>query len=154
LAQRWNHEPEHVEAVVQVLAKFPSLDSFLEVAIRRRDHAYIDPAIDAIGSDALNFACFEEAEEQGLHPQRHIPELVEEQRPVIGERGKSGLVAIRTREAAAHVTEQLALEESIRQARAVDRDEIARAPAAELVNQACNDFLAYAGFADNENLGV
>ena len=64
------------------------------------------------------------------------------------------LVAVGVGEAAAHVAEQLRLEERIGNARAVDRDERRAAAPAALMNQPRDNFFADAAFAGDENLGV
>ena len=64
------------------------------------------------------------------------------------------LVAIGAREAAAHVAEQLGLEQRVRQAGAVERDERRRGAGAALMNQSCDDFLADARLTGHQNLGI
>src|SRR5262249_15300980 len=64
------------------------------------------------------------------------------------------LVAPGVGEAAAHVAEQLRLEERIRQAGAVDGCHRRQAPAAAVVNEARDEVLADAGLAGGEHLGV
>ena len=72
----------------------------------------------------------------------------------MGHRGKPGLVAVRPGEAAADMSEQLGLEERVRESGAVDCHEVARPAAPGLVNHARDDFFPDAGFADDEHLGV
>ena len=66
----------------------------------------------------------------------------------------SALVAIRVGEAAAHVSEELRLEQRVGHARAVDRDEWAVRAAAALVNEPRDHFLADAALARDEDLRV
>ena len=65
-----------------------------------------------------------------------------------------GLVAVRAGEAAAHVAEELRLEQRVGQAGAVERDERRGRARAAVVNQTRDDFLADAGLAGDQHLGV
>ena len=59
--------------------------------------------------------------------------------------------ADRAGERAAHVTEQLGLEQRLGNRAAVERDEPLRAARAVVMNRARDDFLAGAGLAGHEN---
>ena len=107
-----------------------------------------------LGADLLDFAGLEEAQQQALHAQRHLPDFVEEDGAVVGHLELAGLVAIGAREAALHVPEQLGLEQRLRDAGAVDRHEGRLAARAVRVNRAGHDFLARAALAGDEDLGV
>jgi len=72
-----------------------------------------------IGADALDFARLEKAEEQRLHAQAHLAHFVHEDRAAMGHLEPSALVAVRAREAALDVSEQLGLEQRLGQSRPV-----------------------------------
>ena len=76
-----------------------------------------------VGADLLQLTGLEEPEQQALHAQRHLADLVEEDRAAIGDFELAGLVPIGAREAALHVAEQLRFEERLGDAGAVDRHE-------------------------------
>ena len=63
-------------------------------------------------------------------------------------------IAIRTGEAAAHVTEQLGLEQRLGQRRTVDRDQLGATTRAALVNQPGDDFFARTALAGDQYFRV
>ena len=63
-------------------------------------------------------------------------------------------VALRAREAAAHVPEQLRLEQRLRHAGAIDRDERAWSAGWLPVDQMRHDFLADAALSSDQDFGV
>ena len=83
-----------------------------------------------------------------------MPDFVEEQRALVRLLEPALPVADGAGERAAHVAEQLRLEQRLRNRAAVERDEPVRAPRAVVVNRARDDFLAGAGFAGDENRAV
>ena len=105
-------------------------------------------------ADLLNFAGLEEPEEETLHAQRHLADLVEKDGSVVRHLEFAGLVAIRTGETALHVSEKLGLEQRFGDAGAVDRDERDTCSHAGGVNSARDHFLAGAAFAGDQNLCV
>ena len=107
----------------------PGLDVLRQVAVRRGDDADVDlPA--PVLADATHLALLERAEELRLEAQRHLADLVEEERPAVGRLEEAGPVGGGAGEGAAHVAEELALEEALREGRAVDGDERTRRPGA------------------------
>ena len=74
-------DEEDAEPVVEILAEAARLDRRLEVPVRRRDDADVDPP-GVRRSDALEFAFFEDAQERRLHIERQIADFVEEERPL------------------------------------------------------------------------
>ena len=154
LAQRRNLDVEHVEPVVQVGPELALFDPFGEVAVGGGDHADVGGRLDAIGADAPDLAVLEEAEHQRLHAQARLADFVEEDGAAVGELEQAGLVAVGAGEAAAHMTEQLRLEQRIGNRGAVERDQLDVAASALLVNQPRDDFLADTALASEENLGV
>ena len=81
-----------VEPVVEVLAELAVGDQLLEVAVRRRDHAHVD-ANGLAAADALELALLQHAQQLDLHVQRHVADLVEEQRAAVGELEAAGRAA-------------------------------------------------------------
>src|SRR5436190_3969745 len=108
----------------------------------------------AICSNLLEFTGFQEAKQHALHPQRHFPDFVEEDRAEMRRFHFPRFVAIRAGEAPLHVAEQLGLEERFRQAGTVDgRKHMACARTAR-VNAARDDLLPDAALARDEHLGI
>ena len=75
---------DDVEPVEQVLAELALLDLLLQVLVRRGDHA--DVHLDAlVAADPLELPLLEDAEQLGLHGRRDVADLVEEDRPLVGQ---------------------------------------------------------------------
>ena len=68
------------------------------------------------------------AEELHLQGQRHLSDLVEEQRALVGGLEQAGTVLDSAGERTTRVTKQLALKERVRERAAVDRDERSAGP--------------------------
>ena len=105
-------------------------------------------------ADRLQFAGFEEAEQERLQPQAHLADFVQEHRPAVRLFQEAGIVTKRAGETAAHVPEEFRFEQRVGHARAIDGDERSGAPAALMMNGIRDDLFAHAGFARQEHLGV
>ena len=83
LAQRRHLHGKDVQPVEQVLAEAAGADRRVEVPMRGRDDAHV--AVDrAIAADALEGALLQHPQQLHLHLQRHVADLVEEQRAALG----------------------------------------------------------------------
>ena len=84
--------------------------------MRRRDHAHVDR--DRLRrADGPHFAFLQHAQQLDLQGERHVADLVEEDRPAVG-RLEQPLVRLdRAGERAARVPEQLGLEQRLRESR-------------------------------------
>ena len=89
----------------------------------------------------------EDAKKSCLNVERHLRDLIQEQRPSVRLLEEPVMIADGTGERAAAVTEQLRLEQCRRQGRAVDRAEGACAPRTQAMDRACEQLLAAARFA-------
>src|SRR5262249_47187744 len=125
--ERGELDRDDVEAVVKIFAERARADALLEVAVRRRDDAHVHRAL-LRRADRAHRAALEDVEELGLERGRHLADLVEEDRAAVGLDEKARARARRAGERALHVAEELALEERLRQRRAVHGHE-RRAPA-------------------------
>ena len=105
-------------------------------------------------ADALELALLQHAQQLHLQRRAHRPDFVEEQRALVRLLEPPLAVADRAGERAAHVAEQLGLEQRLGNRAAVERDEAVHAPRAVVVNRARDDFLAGAGLAGDENRAV
>src|SRR6185436_7538781 len=97
-------------------------------AARRRDDAHVglDEARPAQRREAL---VLQEAQQLRLQLQRHVAQLVQEQRAAVRGLDQARLAALRRRVRALLVAEQLALDELLGDGRAVDGDQLTLAPA-------------------------
>jgi hypothetical protein len=83
LAQGRQAQGEDEDAVKEILAEFAVADLGFEVAMCGDYDANID-GDGALAADAFNFSFFEDAEEFGLHSERHVADFVEKDCAVLG----------------------------------------------------------------------
>jgi SAM-dependent methyltransferase len=102
-------------------------------------------------ADAHEFAIFEEAQELCLDVHRHFTDLVEKQRASGGRFHLPTRALVRAGERAAFVPEQLALEQRVRDRRAIDGHEGSRAARGQLVHAPGNHLLTRPAFADDRD---
>src|SRR5918996_2446030 len=153
LAERGHVDVDHVQPVVEVLAELPVVNPLGEVAVRRRDHADVD--LDRhVRSDPLELALLENAQQLGLRAERHLANLVEEDRPLV--RGLEAPLAHRHRagERALLVAEQLRLEQGLRQRGAADLHQWMRIPLAGPMQRLRDEHLPGARLAADEHRGI
>jgi hypothetical protein len=150
LAQRRHVQRHHVETVEEVLAKAAGGDLLLERLVRRGDHAHVD--LDHLGAaDARDDVLLQHAQHLGLGGEAHVADLVEEQGAAVGLLELPRAVPDGTGEGAAHVPEQLALDQLRRDGRAVHLDERPVAARRLAVNRARDELLAGAVLAGDEH---
>src|SRR6185436_21086823 len=83
LAQRRQAQADDVEAMEQVLAERARLDPLLEILVRRRDDANV-ALHRVVAADAIELAVGEDAQQPRLQVERHVADLVEEERAAVG----------------------------------------------------------------------
>ena len=150
LAQRRQMDRNDIQAIEQILAEGSFGHHLLQIAVGRGDDAHVDLGRVRV-ADALELALLQHAQQLHLHPGAHRPDLVHEQRALVRLLEAALPRADRARERAAHVTEQLGLEQRLGNRAAVERDEPLGAAGAVVMNRARDDFLAGAGLAGHEN---
>ncbi len=121
-AQRRQVQAHDIEAVQQVGAEFAAFGFRVEVLVGRGDHAHVD-ADQLAAADAVELAVGEHAQQARLQRQRHVADLVEEQRAAIGLLEAAGVAARGAGERAGLVAEQFRFEQFGRNRRGVERDE-------------------------------
>src|SRR5207247_11252606 len=104
----------------------------LEVLVGGREDAHVDLER-AVAADPLELALLQDAQDLGLRLRPHVADLVEEERPAVGDLELALARRDRPREGALLVTEELALDQLARERRAVHLDERLRAPGAVVV---------------------
>ena len=112
-----------LDPIHQVLAELAGFDERVERTVRGGDDADIDAGGDHVAADRIDLAAFEKAQEQRLHAQARLTELVEEYGAAVRELEAADLVAVGAGKAALHVSEQLRFEERLGNRGAVDRNE-------------------------------
>ncbi|MEZ4295692.1 MAG: hypothetical protein R3B70_12000 [Polyangiaceae bacterium] len=106
-AQRGQRHLDDGEAVIQVLAERALVDAPRERAVRGGDDAHVDRASDA-GADPPHAARLDRAEQLRLKGERHLADLVEEERPAVRLFEHAFSIRGGAAERAPHVPEQLA----------------------------------------------
>src|SRR5262249_13611989 len=153
LAQRRDAHADHREPEIQVLAEPSLVDLALEVAVRRRDHPHVDTTRLRL-ADTADLTRLEGAEQLRLKLERELADFVEEDRPPVGRFESAHAITVGTGKRAAHVAEELALDEVRADRTAVDDDERlvgARAPLHDLRR---HELLARAALALDEDVDV
>ena len=105
----------------------------------------------ALAADALEVLILQKAQELGLQGRRQVGDLVEENGAAVGRLEPARLVLDRAGERAAHVPEQLALEQFFGERGAIDDDErlvLAGAPSMDLAG---DDVFAGAALAREQD---
>ncbi|ABA47527.1 hypothetical protein BURPS1710b_2767 [Burkholderia pseudomallei 1710b] len=150
LAQRRQPQPDHVEPVIQILAEQPLPHARLEILMRRRDHPHVR-AQRTVAAHAIELPVRQHAQQARLQIERHVADLVEKQRAVLGLLEAALARRLRARERAALVAEQLGFEQILRDRRRVQRDERAVRAWAVPVQRARDELLAGARFARDQH---
>ena len=150
LAQRRQAQADDVEAMEQVFAERAGLDPLLQVLVRGGDDAHV-AAHRVVAADAIELAVGEHAQQARLQVERHVADLVEEERAAVGLLEAAAARGLRAGEGAALVAEQLGLEQVLRDRRGVDRDERAAGARAVLVQGVGDQLLAGARFAGDQH---
>ena len=80
--ERRDHQLDDLQAVVEVLAEAAGLHRRLEVLVRRGEEPHVD--LDRlVAADALELLLLERAQQLRLRLERHVAELVEEERAAV-----------------------------------------------------------------------
>ncbi len=146
LAQRRHAQLDHVDTVVEILAEATCGNQLAEVAVGRRKDAHVDRLL-ALVADRARGLFLDQAQELHLHREWQVGDFVEEQRAALGRLHEARLVGNCAGEAAAAVTEKLALHQFRRYRAAADGHERCVLARPALVDQARDQFLAGAGLA-------
>ena len=150
LAQRRHPDREHVQAVVEIFAELAVFDLLDHVAVGRRDQAEVD--LDRLlRTDRIDLAFLQRAQQLDLRFERQFADFVEEQRAAVGFLEFADASVDGARERALLVAEQDAFDQVFRDRAAVDGDERLAGALAFALDGACDQFLADAALAFDEN---
>src|SRR5690606_2017387 len=121
------------ESEVEISAKRTARHHLLDRSIRGRDETHVDAACrDA--AQASELALFDRAQQLGLRRGGQIADFVQKHTAAIAGFEQPRLGGDRTRERAALVTEQLAVEQALVDGRAVEREQGSAASPGERVD--------------------
>src|SRR5690606_29868654 len=146
LAKRWHLEVDHVQPIVEVLAKLSAFDEALDRSVRGGDDAHVDGA-SAVLADASHLVLLKDSQELRLQIEARVRDLVEEDRSSGGLLEETDAVAEGAGERAARMAEKLAFEEVRRQRAAIDGDEGVRRALAQTVQTPGEEGFSCAGLA-------
>src|SRR5205814_808121 len=113
-------------AIVEIFAESSLFDRRFEFAIRRCDDADIRGTIRRFANPA-KLTVLQKSQQFRLRGHRHLTDLIEEKRSAVGGLDQTCAITICSSERTAYVAEQLALNQVLRQRRAVHRREDLRA---------------------------
>src|SRR5687767_10511268 len=153
LAERGQLDRDDVDPVEEVLAEAAAADLVLEIAGGGREHPHVHLPR-ALIADAPDLALLQHAQELRLETDRQLADLVEQERAAARLLEEPRLVGARAGERAAHVPEQLRLEERFGDRRAVDADERLAGARARAVHGARDDFLPRAALPHDQHRRV
>jgi hypothetical protein len=152
LPQRRQRQLDDVEAVQEVAAQRAVGDPRLDVLVGGGDHPQVD-GHGAVAAEDVDDVLLQHAQQLGLERERELDDLVEEEGAAGGLTEAAGAVAQGAGEGAAHVAEQLRLEQLARDGRAIDGDEGAVGAAAAGVDPSRDQLLAGAALAGDQDRG-
>ena len=118
VAQGGQVDRDDVEAVIQVGAKPTGGDLGRQVLVRRRRPPGPGTATGRVAADGQDLLVLDGAEQLRLGRQRHLADLVEEDRPRAGGHEQPGVVAVGAGEGPPDVAEKLVLQQVVRDRRA------------------------------------
>ena len=96
IAQRRHVDPDHAQAVEEILAELAVGHALLEVGVGRRDDADVD-ALRARVADRQDLALLEKPQQFRLDVERQVADFVEEERAAERRPQHAGLVGDRAR---------------------------------------------------------
>src|SRR5882672_5098760 len=150
LAKGRHPERKHLQPVIQIFAKAAFGDLAFQVAIRGGDDANVD-AFCMSRTDRAYLSLLQDPQELRLQRQWRLRDLVEEEGTAVRELEEAAAIVRRAGERALLVTEQLALEQVLRQGGAVLRDEEAIAPSGSIVERRGDELLSAPRLAFDEH---
>ena len=152
-AQRRHAHGQHVQAVVQVLAKAAGLHLAPEVEVGGGHHAHVHR--EGLGAaHALDLAGLQGAQQLALGGGAEDADFVEEEGAAMGALEAAGPGGQRAGVAALVDAEELALDQVVGDGGAVDGHERARRTGADAVQRLRQHLLAHAAFAQEEHGGL
>ncbi len=151
--ERGQLDRKHVEAVEQVGAEPAFADRAFQALVGRRDQADIDADV-VVAADAADLLVLEHAQQPDLHVERHLADLVEEQRAVVGGFEMADAAGDRAGKAALFMAEQFGFDQFARDRAAVDRDERGGGTLRGAVQRMRDQLLAGARRAGDQDRGI
>ena len=154
LAQWRQLHDEPVQVVIQVFAEATGFDHLAQVAVRGDDHGHVDVQRLA-AAQRRDAALLQRAQQPRLQRERHVADLVEEQRAAIGLQDLADrALAARAGEGAVRVAEEFGFDQRLGDRRAVHGHERLPRALRVVVDGARQQRLAGAGVAEQQDRNV
>src|SRR3546814_56061 len=150
LAQRRDVDGDHLQPVIEVVAKAPLLHIAIENAVGGADEAHVDLHV-ADPADRAEALVVQQGQQLGLNHVVELAQFVEENGAAVGRLDEAGLARRGAGEGALLVAEQLRLHEVFGNRRAVDVDEALLGARRLLVEHARDQSLAGARLAVDQH---
>ena len=128
----------------------PSCTASLQRLIGRRQHSHVDRDV-ALAAQARELAILQNVQQLGLQRRMHLADFVQEKRAGVGQIELAELLPVGAGERAGLVAKQLALQQFVRNRRAVHLHERLVVAAGLRIDHARNNFLAGATLAANQH---
>ena len=146
----WHVNRKHVDAIVKIIAESSVRYHCAKVAVRCSNNPNIN--LDrACAANATNLAFLKSAQKFRLHPNIQFRNLVKKERAAIRNLEETFLFGVRARERAFLVAEEFRFKQVLVDRGAVDSLKHLRHARTLIVNRACDEFLACAGLAANQD---
>ena len=153
LTKRWDFDAHYGEAIEQILAEAPRLDLGSQVPVGRGEDAHIYLGMGGL-TDPFDLSPLQHTEQLGLHLERQLADLVEEDRASRGRFEGPGPCSIRSREGASLVPEELALHEILWDGAAIHRDPGSLRSRRRLMKRPRDELLPRSALSFDEDRGV
>src|SRR4029077_10640482 len=103
--QRWKPNRNYIQAIVQVFAKKTLGHGFLKVFIGRGYNAHIDSDI-LVAAHTSELSFLNHAQQLDLNGRRRIADLIQKDRPTVGDLEQPRLIGHRTGKGPLHMPEE------------------------------------------------
>ncbi len=84
IAQRRQIDVEDIQPEIKILPQMAAADRLFGIFVRGREHAHIHRRL-GLASQPADLAVFQHAQEFRLRRRRHLADLIEQQRPAVGQ---------------------------------------------------------------------
>jgi hypothetical protein len=149
-AQRRHAHADHIQAMVQIVAKRAVAHALVQVLVRCRDHAHIGAQL-LVPADTIERAVRQYAQQPRLQFGRHVTDFIQEKRAAFGLLESAAPQLLRASERAAFMAEKLGFEKVLGHRSRVDCDEGSGGARTMTVQRPRNEFLSGSGFTGNQH---
>src|SRR5580700_7290152 len=153
LTQRWDADRKDIQTIVQIAAELAILHHFFQVAIGGCYQSNVD-FLGSVAAQPFKLTLLQSAQQFGLDLERNVPDLIKEQRALVGQFEAANLLCNRAGEGASFMSKKFTLEQSCRNRSTVELYEGPLLAAAAFMDRPRNQFLSGAGITEKQNRRV